>query len=55
MVIRAQRLLGTSEYLYQSVEWPSLVCYDYDVTKVCRVDRLPITDFRNEAKKHFYF
>ena len=32
-------------YLYQSVEWPSLVCYDYDVTKVCSIDRLPITDF----------
>ena len=24
-------------YLYQSVEWPSLVCYDYDVTKVCSI------------------
>ena len=36
-------------YLYQSVEWPSLVCYDYDVTKVCSVDRLPITDFSRDS------
>ena len=36
-------------YLYQSDEWPSLVFYDYDVTKVCSVDRLPITQSQNRT------
>ena len=31
--------------MHQSVEWPSLVSYDYGITKVCNVDRLPITGF----------
>ena len=31
--------------MHQIVEWPSLLCYDYDVTRVCNVDRLPITGF----------
>ena len=46
----------------QSVEWPSLVYSVYDVTKVCSVDRLPITGFsfgikmmlkNNAIKKRF--
>jgi len=32
-------------YTHQSIEWPSLVCYDYNVTKVCSIDKLPITSF----------
>ena len=29
-----------------------LVCYDYDVTKVCSVDRLPITDFNMDPNSY---
>ena len=38
-------LVCLTPYMHQSIEWPSLVYYDYDFTKVCSVDKLPITGF----------